>query len=144
MRRRSSGGAGLVSGLKGDCAAGTKKMRSSESSSIAASATSRWPLWTGSNDPPKSAMRFMSAAAVDARVAVLKVFKVRVGSLRDGQVDTVFCVVGADAGRTYFARAFHRRLAREFSQQSDHPRGARADTQRLALGDGVIGEPNGW
>src|SRR5687767_5370933 len=119
MRRRSSGGAGLVSGLKGDCAAGTKKIRSSESSSIAARATSKCPLWTGSNDPPKSAMRFMSAATVDARVAVLKVFEVRVGSLRGGQIDTVLRVLGADAGRRHFAGTVDCRLAGEFSQQCE-------------------------
>ena len=50
---QADAGAGLLSGLKGDCAAGMKKSLSSPSSSIAACATSRWPRWTGSNEPPK-------------------------------------------------------------------------------------------
>ncbi len=42
----------LLSGLKGDCAAGTKKSRVKASSSRAAWATNKWPRWTGSNEPP--------------------------------------------------------------------------------------------
>ena len=59
-RSRALAGAGRCSGLNGDCAAGTMNNRSSDNSSSAARAISKWPLCTGSNEPPNNPIRFIA------------------------------------------------------------------------------------